>query len=310
MEKFFGEKKEKNIYLDNGASTLALLEVKNTTDEFLMNYGSVHRGSGYNSETSTMLYEQARDNILECIEGTKQDHAVIFTANTTDGINKFALMSNFRKILVSDIEHSSNRLPWEKNFQVVELKTVDFKIDIEELESTLSKERDIELVALTGASNITGYVTDIQKVYEICKKYNVIFFLDASQYAPHFKPSLNDCDVMVYCGHKMYAPFGAGVLAGKKSLFRNDRNAVTGGGNVVYARNDFTIYKDVPYMHESGTPNGIGCVAISKAHDILYKKIGEKNLLKHANDLCDEIDKICDRLEGAGYKIYFGRKVM
>ena len=196
MEEFFG-KNNSNIYLDNGASTLALKKVKETADNFLLNYGSVHRGSGYNSEISTNLYEQSRKNILECIEGNENEHAVIFTANTTDGINKFALMSNFSKVLVSDIEHSSNRLPWYKNSNVVELKTRNFKIDLEELEKTLNENPEIDLVALSAASNITGYVTDVEGVYKICKKHNVIFLLDASQYAPHFRPSLKQCDVLV-----------------------------------------------------------------------------------------------------------------
>lgn len=309
MEKFFGENKEENIYLDNGASTLALLEVKEEADEFLKSYGSVHRGSGYNSQKSTKAYENSRDKILDYIDGDKNEDAVIFTSNTTDGINKFVLMSNYKKVLISDIEHSSNRLPWEKSCEVVELKTKNFQVDLNELEEKLKNDRQIELVALTAASNITGLVTDVKEVYKICKKYGVVFFLDASQYAPHFRPSLKNCDVMVYCGHKMYAPFGSGVLAGKKELFRTDRQAVTGGGNVIYVGKQGIVYKDVPYMHESGTPNGLGCVTLAKAHEILYTKIGEKKLEEHTNKLVDAIDDICDNLESAGYRVYFGRKV-
>ena len=307
MVNFYGRKDE-YVYLDNGASTLALLDAKMAVDEFLQNYGSVHRGSGYNSEISTELYENARENILKHLDGNTEEHAVIFTSNTTDGINKFSLLSNFKKVLVSDIEHSSNKLPWLKNSKVIELKTVNYKIDSYELEKMLKKNPDIELVALSAASNITGYVTDIEEVYKICKKYNKYLFLDASQYAPHFKPSLNYCDAIVYCGHKMYAPYGIGILAGKKELFQKENKAVSGGGNVLYANIKGVIYKEVPYMHESGTPNGIGAVAISKAHDILYKEIGIDNLYEHNEKLINAISNIVPELRDAGYNVYFGEK--
>jgi len=308
MERFWWKNKN-NIYLDNWASTLALYDVKKSVDSFLLNYWSVHRWSWYNSEISTKLYEQSRNQILKYLDGNKKDDAVIFTANTTDWINKFVLMSNYKKVLISDIEHSSNRLPREKACEVVELKTNNFMIDLSELEKKLKSDSDIDIVALTAASNITWYVSDIKWIYEICKKYNVIFFLDASQYAPHFKPSLKDCDVIVYCWHKMYAPYWAGVLAWKKYLFENDNHALTWGWNVLYAWNEWVVYKNIPYMHESWTPNWIWCVAMCKAHDILYKKIGEKKLREHNQALVDAIDSCCEKLEHAWYKVYFWRKI-
>lgn len=104
---------DKNIYLDNGASTLSLNAVKSEGDKFLIHYGSLHRGSGFNSEISTQKYENARNYILKTIHGTSDD-CLIFTSNTTDAINKFTLIFPWDegdKVLLSDIEHTSNYLP-------------------------------------------------------------------------------------------------------------------------------------------------------------------------------------------------------
>lgn len=304
---FFGYD-QNNIYLDNGASTLALNCVKEAGDEFLMHYGSVHRGAGYNSAVSTQKYEDARDYILKTIHGTDDD-CLIFTANTTDAINKFALIHNFEegdKVLVSEIEHTSNLLPWKKHAEVVTLKTRDFHVYPEDVEEALNRDSNIKVVALAAASNITGYILDFKKVYEICQNHGVIFFLDASQYAPHACPDLRYCDVMAYCGHKMCAPFGCGALAGKKKYLAREGMSLTGGGNVLYVdpKNN-PIYKELPWIHEAGTPNGIGAVTFARAHKFLFEEIGEEKLEKHTEELLAAIREVAPKLNEAGYNVYF-----
>ena len=269
-------------------STISFKKVKNVADDFLYHYGSLHRGSGINSKKSTDSYENAREKILSFLDGTKED-CVIFTNNTTDSINKFALIYPFEKndvVLTSDIEHTSNYLPWLKHAKVQLLKTNDFKIEPRNVEKELIENKNIKIVALTWASNITGYISEIKNIYRICKKYNVLLFIDASQYSPHHKPTLKYCDFIAYCGHKMYAPYGSGVLAGNKEILKNDRYSLTGGGNVIYiGENGQVYYKEVPYMHEAGTPNGLGAVALACAHEVLFKDIGINRL--------ESIIKIC-----------------
>jgi len=305
--KFYGKNKN-NVYLDNAASTIPFQKVKDTADNFLYHYGSLHRGSGINSEISTNNYEKAREFILKMLDGTKND-CVIFTSNTTDAINKFTLIYPFKgndTVLISDIEHTSNFLPWLKHAKVEFLKTKDFKISPEEVERAIITNPDIKIVALTWASNITGYITDIPQIYNICKKYGVLLFVDASQYAPHFKPSLRHCDFLAYCGHKMYAPYGTGVLAGNKEILRNDGYSLTGGGNVLYIdRKGNPIYKDVPFMHEAGTPNGIGAVTMACSHKILFKELGENYLRKHNKKLLNAIKSVGESLTKYGYEAYF-----
>lgn len=304
---FFGYN-ENNIYLDNAASTLALKSVRRKANRFLLNYGSIHRGAGRNSELSSIRYENARNNILSCIHGDETLDTLIFTANTTDSINKFSLIYEPKeKILVSNIEHSANYLPWIKRHDVIEMETEDFHIKPEIVEKYL-KENKISLVAISASSNISGYATDFKTIYELCQKYGARLFLDMSQYAPHFIPDLRFCDMMAYCGHKMYAPFGIGVLAGRKYLLQNYTHSFSGGGNVVYVDNNRNVvYKDLPYAHEYGTPNGIGAVALSEAHNVLYKKLGEKALKEHGEKLSKAIEEYILPLKEYQYEIFFAK---
>ena len=308
MKELFYGYDNKNIYLDNGASTLSLKSVKEKVDEFLLTYGSVHRGFGENSIKSTNSYENARDYILEKINGNKEKHSLIFTANTTDSINKFVHLFDWKKddvVLVSDIEHSSNWLPYLKVGKVKMIETENFVITPENVEKAIVKNKP-RCIALGGSSNITGYVIDIKKIYEICKRHNVLFLLDASQYAPHFKLDINDCDVLFYCGHKMYSPFGIGILAGKKEILENYTVlSFTGGGNVIYASDNEIIMKETPYLHETGTPNSVGAIAIAQAHKVLYDEIGFEQIEKHNKILVDEIIRGKEKLQKNGYNVYF-----
>lgn len=309
--KFYG-KKNKNIYLDNAASTIPFQKVKDTADNFLYNYGSLHRGSGSNSQKSTTAYEDAREIILKTLDGTEND-CVIFTSNTTDAINKFTLIYPFEEddvVLISDVEHTSNLLPWLKHAKVEFLETENFKINPKNVEKAIIKNPNIKIVSLTQASNITGYITDIPQIYKICKEHNVLLFVDASQYAPHYKPSLKYCDFIAYCGHKMYAPYGAGVLAGRKDILRNDKYSLTGGGNVLYIdKFGKPYYKDVPFMHEAGTPNGLGAVTMACSHKILFEEIGEEMLEEHNKKLLKAIKEIGELLPKSDYEVYFYNEI-
>lgn len=289
MIEFFG-RQDDVLYFDNAASTLALKSVVDKSLEFLSTYGSIHRGVGYNSEHSTELYESAREYILKCLQGT-DDHTVIFTSNTTDSINKVCSileLSRNNTVIVSDIEHSANILPYRQVSKVKRIDTGDTNIVTADMvESMLIKDSSIKLVALAAANNVTGYITPFYEIYEVCKRYGAIFLLDCSQYAPHYRMGLNMADIIVYSGHKMYAPFGIGVIAGRKDLLsKHGRYEATGGGNVVYFNDKITYYKESPYSHEVGTPNGVGAIAIAEAHRVLYEDI---DLNSHTKSLVNNM---------------------
>ena len=276
MIEFFG-KQDDVLYFDNAASTLALKSVVDKSLEFLSTYGSIHRGIGYNSEHSTELYEKAREYILKCLKGTDK-HTVIFTLNTTDSINKVVSileLSMMDTVIVSDIEHSANILPYMQVSKVKRINTGDANIVTADMvEALLLKDSSIKLVALAAANNVTGYITPFSEIYDVCKRYGAIFLLDCSQYAPHYRMGLDMADILVYSGHKMYAPFGIGVIAGRKDLLsKHGEYEATGGGNVIYFNNKNVYYKEAPYSHEVGTPNGVGAIAIAEAHRVLYEDI-------------------------------------
>lgn len=273
------------VYLDNAASTPPLIPVKKAVDDFLYNYGSIHRGSGVLSEKSTDAYEKARKDVADCIDAKEGRDVVIFTSNTTDAINRFAQLFPFKgrdTILISDIEHSSNMLPWLKHARVETFKTDDdYKIHPNDIARALGENEDIKIVAISGASNLTGYITPVKAIYEICRNYGVYLFIDASQLAPHFPVSLDFCDFIAFSGHKMYAPYGGGVLAGRKSVLQNVGLSSTGGGNVIYVYNNIPIYKSAPYKHEAGTPNGVGAISIAAALNFISKEIGWDKVIHH-----------------------------
>lgn len=289
MIEFFG-KQEDVLYFDNAASTLALKSVVNKSLEFLSTYGSIHRGVGYNSEHSTELYEKAREYILKCLKGT-HNHTIIFTSNTTDSINKVASileLSMMDTVVVSDIEHSANILPYMQVSNVKRIDTGDSNtVTADVVESMLLKDSSIKLVALAAANNVTGYITPFSEIYDVCKRYGAIFLLDCSQYASHYRMGLDMADIIVYSGHKMYAPFGIGVIAGRKDLLsKHGEYEATGGGNVIYFDDKKVYYKEAPYSHEVGTPNGVGAIAIAEAHRVLYEDI---DLNSHTKSLVNNI---------------------
>ena len=224
------------------------------------------------------------------MKGT-HNHTVIFTLNTTDSINKVASileLSMMDTVVVSDIEHSANILPYMQVSKVKRIDTGDTNIVTADMvESMLLKDSSIKLVALAAANNVTGYITPFSEIYEVCKRYGAIFLLDCSQYVPHYRMGLDMADILVYSGHKMYAPFGIGVIAGRKDLLsKHGEYEPTGGGNVIYFNDKKVYYKEAPYSHEVGTPNGIGAIAITEAHRVLYEDI---DLNSHTKSLVNNM---------------------
>lgn len=216
---------------------------------------------------------------------------VIFTSNTTDSINKVCSILELSRndtVIVSDIEHSANILPYMQVSKVKRIDTGDTNIVTADMvESMLIQDSSIKLVALAAANNVTGYITPFNKIYEVCKRYGAIFLLDCSQFAPHYRMNLNMADIIIYSGHKMYAPFGVGVIAGRKDILsKHGRYEATGGGNVVYFNDKITYYKESPYSHEVGTPNGVGAIAIAEAHRVLYEDI---DLNSHTRSLVNNM---------------------
>lgn len=276
---------------DYAASAPALLEVQAAVQEALGEYASVHRGAGYLSQRSTSRYENARETVAEFI-GARDDDHVIFTGNTTDSIN---LLANCvpGEVVVLDCEHHANLLPWKRIGARVVSAPLSVEGTLEALEKELSR-RPAALLSVTGASNVTGEVLPIRRLAALAHRYGARIAVDGAQLVPHRRISLRDSgvDYLAFSGHKLYAPFGSGVLVGRADWF-DEAEPFRCGGGASYEVIGTPVSKSVavawhtgPARHEAGSPNVLGAVAIAAACEAIAK-LGEAEIARHERFLTD-----------------------
>ncbi len=261
--------------LDYGASAPALSVVSAYLNEILPYYASVHRGAGYASQISTSVYENAR-NIVRDFVGGRQDDSVIFTRNTTDSLNLLAgclPQSDGRPtgdVLYLDIEHHANLLPWQgvPHRSVVAAPTLAGTI--EALRAEL-QQGHVSLLAVTGASNVTGEILPIRALAALAHEFGARIVVDAAQLAPHrrINISADGVDYLAFSGHKLYAPFGAGVLVGRTDWLDAGTPHLAGGGAVREARLDGVSWATGPARHEGGSPNVLGAATLARATEVI-----------------------------------------
>ena len=282
------------VYLDNGASTPALKSVQQKLEEFMPYYASIHRGSGFKSRLSTHIFEEARD-IMRQFLGAPDDSMLAFTRNATESINMlahYAAELPGDKVIISEAEHHANDLPWRDIAEVLRVPVDnDGIMDLEFLDRTLAQnEGRIKMVSLTGASNITGAVPPCKLIGEIAHRHNTLIHIDAAQLAPH-KPIdmvASGIDFISISGHKMYAPYGSGVLVGPHDFFTTRSPLIEGGGCVEVVTTDTVMWAPPPERLEAGTPNVPGAVAIAQAARSL-QQIGFPTLEENEEELTQYI---------------------
>lgn len=290
-------KKTTYINFDNSASTPTLVEVVNKVNEFLNWYSNVHRGTGYKSKISTQAYEQAREIVSDFVNCDLSKNSVIFVKNTTEAINKLSYRLNLNKddiVLTSLMEHHSNDLPWRDKATVIYTNLLpDGRLDINDFKKKLKRYvGKVKLVTITGASNVTGYVNDIHTIASLSHKYGAKVMIDCAQLAPHRKINMKGnkdddfIDFIAFSGHKMYAPFGIGVLIGPKSVFQNGNPEYVGGGTIVSVTKYNNYWAIPPEKEEAGTPNIVGAIALAEAIKVL-DKIGMENIENHEKKLTE-----------------------
>ncbi|MGL5765210.1 MAG: aminotransferase class V-fold PLP-dependent enzyme [Sarcina sp.] len=293
------------INFDNAATTPAFSIVKENIDKYIKIYGSIGRGKGLKSIETTENYEECRNIILDFFGIDKEEYTVIFVKNTTEGINLLANVlvdSKKDKILTTRMEHHANDLPWRANGEVLYLETnKDGVLILDNLENLL-KSNNIKLVAITAASNVTGYVNEIERVTKIAHKYGVNVVLDAAQIIAHRKlefrsDSDSSLDFVVFSGHKMYAPFGSGVIVAKKELLKNKRPYIRGGGAIDIVFDEEEYWGEIPYIYEAGTPNYFGALAIASAM-MKINEIGFDEIKNHEKMLKDYLYENISNIPG------------
>lgn len=284
------------INFDNAATTPPFKSVLKDIMNFAPWYSSIHRGTGYKSRVSSKIYEDSRKTVLEFVGGDQNKDTVIYVKNTTEAINKLSYrlydMDRRNIILSTAMEHHSNDLPWRNKYNIDYVKVDQFgRLDIDDLQKKLEKYRNkVKLVTVTGASNVTGYVNSIHKIASIAHRYGAKILVDGAQLVPHvpvdMKPfgSEEHIDYLVFSSHKMYAPFGTGVLIGPRAAFFSGEPEYSGGGTVKIVSHEDVMWDVPPYKEEAGTPNIMGVVALISAINTL-KAIGMKNIKEHEDNL-------------------------
>lgn len=263
------------VNFDNAASTPALRPVFDTVNEFMTWYSSVHRGTGFKSQISTEAYEEAHKIVCKFLGADPGTNTVIFGKNATEALNKLAHrlpLAPGDVILTTLMEHHSNDLPWRTVAQVehisVDENGVLDEAHLDHLLQTYAGQ--VRLVAVTGASNVTGYINPIHRLAAKAHAAGAEILVDAAQLAPHraidMRPddAPGHIDYLTLSAHKMYAPYGTGVLVGRRDIFLQGHSDLVGGGTVDIVTLDEVDWTDLPDREEAGSPNVIGAVALGK----------------------------------------------
>ncbi|MGP9021240.1 aminotransferase class V-fold PLP-dependent enzyme [Streptomyces sp. BR1] len=260
--------------LDYAASAPALQRVWDDVAAYAPYYGSVHRGAGYLSQLSTDLFENSRAAVAEFLDCRPSDQ-VVFTRSTTDSLNLLAqVIPADCQVFVFETEHHASLLPW-RDARVTYLNAPRTPQQaVATLERALA-DRDPygpALVCVTGASNVTGELWPVRELAAAAHAHGARIVLDAAQLAPHHPVSVRELDVdwIAFSGHKLYAPFGSGVLAGRADWLQASEPYLAGGGasRRVARRGDGGVdveWHTTAARHEAGSPNVIGVYAIASA---------------------------------------------
>jgi cysteine desulfurase/selenocysteine lyase len=279
------------VYFDNAASTPALRPVFDKANEFLTWYASVHRGAGFKSQIATQAYELAHD-LVGCFVGANlETNTVLFGKNTTEAINKLARRFPLEAddvVLCSLMEHHSNDLPWRRQARLVYVAVHDDgTLDEDDFDRLLRQHAGrVKLVAISGASNVTGHLNPIHRLAEKAHAAGAKILVDAAQLAPHRAIHMRadgdagHLDFVALSAHKMYAPYGTGALIGPISLFSTGVPDLVGGGTVDIVTLDDVRWTRPPNREEAGSPNVVGAVALAQAI-LSLQEIGMDSIARH-----------------------------
>ena len=277
------------IELDQAASTQAHPQAAARVEDFLPWYSSVHRGAGFRSRRATAAYEDARKAVL-AFAGRAADgpDVAIFCRNTTEAINHVAYRMRLQQddvVVTSVVEHHANLLPWGR---VAERRYVECSsagtFTVEDVCAALDLTgRPPALLAVTGASNVTGWLPPLDAIIDAAHERGVTVVVDAAQLAPH-RPLPAAADILAFSGHKLYAPFGSGALIAPRALFETGDPFLAGGGAVDLVGLDEVIWTAPPDREEAGSPNVIGAVALHAAIDAIGT-IGWDPIAAHEREL-------------------------
>ncbi len=284
------------VYLDNSATSQKPQEVINSITEYYTKYNSnVHRAVHTLGEKATLKYEEAHEKVANFINASKEE--VIFTRNTTESINLLAhslQISKSDNIVITDMEHHSNLIPWQQICKKTgaELRFIPIDKEGKLNLKQIPIDNNTKVVSVVHISNVLGIINPVKELAKLAHQYGALFIVDAAQSVPHIKVDVKDLDAdfMAFSGHKMLAPTGIGVLYGKKRLLQKLPPFLTGGGMISNVTKDASKWADIPNKFEAGTPNVSGAIALGVAVDYL-QNIGMDEINKNVKELVSYLMK-------------------
>ena len=295
------------VYLDNAATTQKPLCVLDAMrQEYLNVNANVHRGVHYLSQQSTLLHEKARKRVQTFLHAAKSEE-IIFTRGTTEAINLVASsfcesqMKEGDEVLVSDMEHHSNIVPWQlqarrRGIVVRHLPiTDDGELRLDLLDEMIT--RRTRLVSVTHVSNVLGTVNPVADIVRIAHAHGVPVMVDAAQSAPHLSVDVQqlDCDFLAFSGHKMYGPTGIGVLYGKEQWLERLPPYQGGGEMIGRVGWDHTTFNELPFKFEAGTPDYVATHGLATAIDYVAV-LGLENIHAHEQRLVERCTKELEQI--------------
>lgn len=297
------------VYLDSAATALKPRSVVERLNKFYtLETANVHRGAHYLSDAATTEFERARETIRLFLNADSIEE-VIFTRGTTEGINLVAqsygqeFLNEGDEIVLTELEHHSNLVPW----QILAQKRKCVLKYISVTENGALNESDIEtviglktkIVAFTGCSNIVGTITPIEKIVARAKAVGAVTVVDAAQYVTQKKVDVKklDVDFLVFSAHKLFGPFGFGVLYGKKDLLNKMAPYQSGGSMISSVGYQETTYNHLPFKFEAGTPHISGAIGTMTAIEFL-KSYPMTELFNHEQQLMQTLLTEFKQIEG------------
>jgi len=309
------EKKINNkplVYFDNAATSQKPIQVIDRLIKFYKEENSnIHRGVHTLSNIATEEYEKSRNRIRKFINAS-DNKEIIFTRGTTEGINLVAhsfleeKLKEGDEIIITAMEHHSNIVPWQilrdRKKAVLRILPMNRKGEllVDQLEEMVNEKT--KFISITQMSNALGTINPIKEIINTAHKYKIRVLVDGAQSIPHMKIDVKDldCDFFVFSGHKIYGPTGIGVLYGKEEILEEMTPYQSGGDMIRNVTFEKTLYNDLPYKFEAGTPDISGVVGLSEA--IKYvDSVGIENISKHEDQLYKYAVSELGKIEGIGF---------
>ncbi|KHD88495.1 MAG: cysteine sulfinate desulfinase [Bdellovibrio sp. ArHS] len=284
------------VYLDSGATTLKPQAVIDRITHFYsFETSNVHRGAHYLGDVATQAFEAARNSVAQFLNA-RMSEEIVFVRGTTEGVNLVAHswgMTNLKEgdeILITVMEHHGNIVPWQMVAEKVGAKVlaVDIldngELNVEDFKKKLSTKT--KMVAFTGCSNVLGTNNDMKLLTKLAHEAGAKVLIDGAQVVSQAKVDVQDidCDFFVFSAHKVFGPFGMGVVYGKKEILDGMSPYQGGGSMIAKVTVEKTTYNDVPFRFEAGTPHIEGAVGLHAAIDFV-NRIGLEKIHSYEMDL-------------------------